>query len=342
METVRRSICQKTSQTEKGATRAPPKLVSTTMDVRAFVANAPHLTIPRQRTLVYGGKKKLHFSNTTAKIPKAISQKRQDGFSFLNDGNLDKCLSKKKSRLPHFGCQARIEPNVRPTLTHFEVPRNSMQTPLHSQEVGAPHVSVPWSWNFSGCSSYRKWGLCTLRHGIQNSMEAILECQPAQPTEWYGLGGKMVCIMTYAHRHRPHWGWWYLPLSPGFILMDRTIPSRVQDQPHRIKKKLGGIGNGLPVTSSAAPDRKPQTPAFFTTGPAVVREEGAEGSLIRKEKRRPRFISFLTLLSFRSWKERANWSLDDSPPGRQSWKHYAIIWTDSQRILTLVTLHAQS
>ena len=78
-------------------TRAPAKLVSTTMDFRAFVAKAPHLTIPRQRTPVYEGK--LLFSNATAKIPKAISQKRHDGFSFSNDGNLDKCLSKKKSRL---------------------------------------------------------------------------------------------------------------------------------------------------------------------------------------------------------------------------------------------------
>ena len=78
-------------------TRAPAKLVSTTMDFRAFVAKAPHQTIPRQRTLVHGGK--LLFSNASAKIPKAISQKRHDGFSFLNDGNLDKCLSKKKSRL---------------------------------------------------------------------------------------------------------------------------------------------------------------------------------------------------------------------------------------------------
>ena len=76
---------------------APAKLVSTTMDFRAFVAKAPHLTIPRQRTLVYGGK--LLFSNATAKIPKAISQKRHDGFSFLNNENLDKCLSKKKISL---------------------------------------------------------------------------------------------------------------------------------------------------------------------------------------------------------------------------------------------------
>ena len=78
-------------------TMAPAKLVSTTMDFRAFVAKAPHLTIPRLRTLVYGGK--LLFSNASAKIAKAISQKRHNGFSFLNDGNLDKCLSKKKSRL---------------------------------------------------------------------------------------------------------------------------------------------------------------------------------------------------------------------------------------------------
>ena len=76
---------------------APAKLVSTTMDFRAFVAKAPHLTIPRQRNLVYGGK--LLFSNATAKIPKATSQKRHDGFSFLNDENLDNCLSKKKIRL---------------------------------------------------------------------------------------------------------------------------------------------------------------------------------------------------------------------------------------------------
>ena len=67
------------------------------MDFRAFVAKARHLTMPRQRTLVYGGK--LLFSNAAAKIPKAISQKRHDGFSFLNDENLDKCLSKKKIRL---------------------------------------------------------------------------------------------------------------------------------------------------------------------------------------------------------------------------------------------------
>ena len=67
------------------------------MEFRAFVAEAPHLTIPRQRTLVYGGK--FIFSNAAAKLPKAISQKRHDGFSFLNDGNLDKCLSKNKIRL---------------------------------------------------------------------------------------------------------------------------------------------------------------------------------------------------------------------------------------------------
>ena len=74
--------------------KTPAKLVSMTMDFRAFVAKAPHLTMQRQRTLVYGGK--LIFSNAAAKIPKVISHKWQDGFSFLNDGNLDKCLSKNK------------------------------------------------------------------------------------------------------------------------------------------------------------------------------------------------------------------------------------------------------
>ena len=102
-------------------TRAPAKLVSTTMDFRAFVAKAPHLIIPCQRTLVYGGK--LLFSNAAAKIPKAISQKRHDGFSFLNDGNLDKCLSKKKSRLatlwlssPHWAkCMTNSYPRRSPS-----------------------------------------------------------------------------------------------------------------------------------------------------------------------------------------------------------------------------------
>ena len=51
---------------------------------------------------------------------------------------------------PHFGCQARIEPNVWPTLTHFEVPRNSMQTPLHWGSAPR-HVRVPRSRNFSDC-----------------------------------------------------------------------------------------------------------------------------------------------------------------------------------------------
>ena len=107
-------------------TRAPAKLVSTTMDFRAFVAKAPHLTIPRQRTLVYGGK--LLFSNATAKIPKAICQKRHDGFSFLNNGNLDKCLSKKKSRLatpalwlssPHWAkCMTNSYPLRSPSKSH--------------------------------------------------------------------------------------------------------------------------------------------------------------------------------------------------------------------------------
>ena len=31
---------------------------------------------------------------------------------------------------------------------------------------------------------HEQWGLCTLRHGIQISMEAILACNPARSTEW--------------------------------------------------------------------------------------------------------------------------------------------------------------
>ena len=111
------------------------------MEFRAFVAKAPHLTIPRQRTLVYGGK--LIFSNAAAKLPKAISQKRHDGFSFLNDRNLDKCLSKKQIRLAtparwlsslHWAkCMTKskfLETACKNNCTHTSAPR---------------HVRVPWS-----------------------------------------------------------------------------------------------------------------------------------------------------------------------------------------------------
>ena len=97
-----------------------------TMDFRAFVAEAPHLTMPHQRTLVYEGK--LLFSNAAVKIPKAISQKWHDGFSFLNDENLDKCLSKKKIRLatpglwlssPHWAkCMTNCYPRRSPSKRH--------------------------------------------------------------------------------------------------------------------------------------------------------------------------------------------------------------------------------
>ena len=98
---------------------------------------APQPTIPRQRTLVFGGK--LLFSSAAAKIPKAISQKRHDGFSFLNDENLDKCVSKKKISLatpalwlssPHWAkCMTNSYPCRSPSKRHAK--------PMHSY-VGAP------------------------------------------------------------------------------------------------------------------------------------------------------------------------------------------------------------
>ena len=48
---------------------------------------------------------------------------------------------------PHFGCQARIKPNVWPTLTRFEVPRNGMQKLLHSY-VGALSRECTLLWEF--------------------------------------------------------------------------------------------------------------------------------------------------------------------------------------------------
>ena len=86
-----------------------------------------HHTWPYQASVLwYGGK--LLFSNAAAKIPKAISQKRDDGCSFLNDGNLDKCLSEKKIRLatpalwlssPHWAkCMTNYYPSRSPSKRH--------------------------------------------------------------------------------------------------------------------------------------------------------------------------------------------------------------------------------
>ena len=64
-------VCQ--TRPVYSCTSAPAKQVSPTMDFRAFVAKAPHLTILCQRVLVYGGK--LLLSNAAAKILKALFQK---------------------------------------------------------------------------------------------------------------------------------------------------------------------------------------------------------------------------------------------------------------------------
>ena len=112
-------------------TRAPAKLVATTMDFRAFVAKAPHLTIPRQRILVYGGK--LLFLNATAKIPKAISEKRHDRFSFLNDGNLMSQQEEEPSRYTRTlvvkPALSQMYDQLSPTWKSLEI---CLQTPLHS------------------------------------------------------------------------------------------------------------------------------------------------------------------------------------------------------------------
>ena len=44
------------------------------------------------------------------------------------------------------------------------------------------HVQRPF--RQSHLNAHTEWGLCTLRHGIQISMEAILACHPARSTEW--------------------------------------------------------------------------------------------------------------------------------------------------------------
>ena len=59
------------------------------------LSSLKHHTWPYHASILW----KLLFSNAAAKIPKAISQKLDDGFFFLNDEILDKCLSKKNIRL---------------------------------------------------------------------------------------------------------------------------------------------------------------------------------------------------------------------------------------------------
>ena len=55
-------------------------------------------------------------------------------------------------------------------------------------------------------SRRRSWlGLSTLRHAIQNSMEAILACHPALSTKWLvWVVIQCVCVWTMTYAHRPH------------------------------------------------------------------------------------------------------------------------------------------
>ena len=45
-------------------------------------------------------------------------------------------------------------------------------------------IHVQWPFRQSHLNAHTEWGLCTLHHGIQISMEAILACHPARSTEW--------------------------------------------------------------------------------------------------------------------------------------------------------------
>ena len=111
------------------------------MDFRAFVAK--YHTWPYHASVFWYTEATFSFQMQQQKFQWPYLRNDTIDFHFLNDGNLDKCLSKKDpSHLhPHFSCQARIEPNVWPTLTHFEVPRNGVQKRLHSY-AGAPITRV--------------------------------------------------------------------------------------------------------------------------------------------------------------------------------------------------------
>ena len=52
-------------------------------------------------------------------------------------------------------------------------------------------------------SKSSKCGLCALRHGIQNSMEAILACHPALSVQWLDLAAK--CCDLWRNRRSPIW-----------------------------------------------------------------------------------------------------------------------------------------
>ena len=87
-----------------------------------------------------------------------VSQKRHDGFSLLNDGNLDKCLSKKQIRLatpalwlsgPHWAkCMTNSYPRRSPSKRHAKS--------LHSN-VGAPSRGVYLDLGISQIGKRRKF-----------------------------------------------------------------------------------------------------------------------------------------------------------------------------------------
>ena len=67
------------------------------------------------------------------------------------------------------------------------------------------HAETDWNFYLKPyVQNFQKWGLCALRHVIQNSLEAILAFLPGSIAihRMTGPGGKMVWTVT--NGHRPH------------------------------------------------------------------------------------------------------------------------------------------
>ena len=86
------------------------------------------------------------------------------------------------------------------TISKFDRSRTYFSG-LFRIHMGSADMVVYTRINFRWTSllSRNNWELWTLRHGIQNSMEAILACHPAPSTKWLDWVVKMVWTMTYAH-----------------------------------------------------------------------------------------------------------------------------------------------
>ena len=89
-----------------------------------------------------------------------------------------------------------------PLNLFYTMVQKSQKWPKTQIKGGGPALSPTTNTETSFMMDVSKQGPCTLRHRIQNSMEAILACHPALSTKWLDWVAQWCerwCMM-----YRPH------------------------------------------------------------------------------------------------------------------------------------------